>query len=164
MSPLIANLTLTNVTVVDNALDIPCGDFPTTLAVGQTVECIVAGVEHCDSVTNTVTASGVGASSGIRVSTNDSAGVVIKPIGITCNVTVNGKPFVEIPCDGQEHLVTNEVEICNTGELPLTNITLFAPDVVARGSCWISRSGRRPSSRATTRWRRERCGWRSSET
>jgi len=58
---------------------------------------------------------------------------VIKPIEITCNVTVNGKPFDRIVCDGLEHMVTNEVEICNTGELPLTNITIFAPDIVARG-------------------------------
>src|SRR6185436_7901309 len=83
---------LNSVTVVDNKLNLASCNFPTTLAVNQTVECILAGVEHCQSVTNTVTASGVGAASGIGVSTNDSAAVVIRPISITCNVTVNGKP------------------------------------------------------------------------
>jgi len=108
-------------------------NFPTTLAVGQTVECIVAGVEHCQSVTNTVTASGVGASSGIGVSTNDTAAVVVLPISITCNATVNGKPVETIPCDGQGHLITNAVQVCNTGSLPLSDIAISAPDLVALG-------------------------------
>jgi len=124
---------LNNVTVVDNVLSLAGCNFPTSLALGQTAECIVAGVEHCQSVTNTVTASGVGASSGTRVSTNDTAAVVVLPISITCNVTVNGKPEETIPCDGQGHMITNAVEVCNTGSLPLSDITINAPDIVALG-------------------------------
>ncbi len=125
---------LTNVTVVDNVLTNLTGcNFPTTLAVGQTVECIIAGVVHCDNVTNTVTASGVGVISGTSVSTNDTAAVRILPIGITCEATVNGRGFTEIPCDGESHLVTNSVRICNTGSLPLSDITILAPNIVALG-------------------------------
>jgi hypothetical protein len=124
---------LNNVTVVDNVINLAGCNFPPTLAVGQTVECIVAGVEHCQSVTNTVTASGVGASSGIGVSTNDTAAVVVLPISITCELTVNGKPHESIPCDGQGHLITNAVEVCNTGSLPLSDIAINAPDLVALG-------------------------------
>ncbi|TAL00327.1 MAG: hypothetical protein EPO07_09840, partial [Verrucomicrobia bacterium] len=125
--------TLTNVTVVDNVLSLAACNFPTTLAINQTVECIVAGVVHCDNVTNTVTANGVGVSSGIHVSTNDTAAVVVIPIDITCRETVNGVSFTQIPCDGQAHLITNAVEVCNTGSLPLSDITIFAPDIVALG-------------------------------
>jgi hypothetical protein len=124
---------LNNVTVVDNVINLAGCNFPPTLAVGQTVECIVAGVEHCQTVTNTVTASGVGASSGIGVSTNDTAAVVVLPISITCELTVNGKPHESIPCDGQGHMITNAVEVCNTGSLPLSDIAINAPDLVALG-------------------------------
>ena len=124
---------LNSVTVTDNKLNLAACNFPATLAVGQTVECILAGVEHCQNVTNTVTASGVGASSGIGVSTNDTAAVVVLPISITCNVTVNGKPHEAIPCDGLGHLITNAVEVCNTGSLPLSDIVIDAPELVALG-------------------------------
>jgi hypothetical protein len=46
---------------------------------------------------------------------------------------VNGKPEETIPCDGQGHLITNAVEVCNTGSLPLSGITINAPDIVALG-------------------------------
>ncbi len=124
---------LNSVSVVDNVISLTGCNFPTTLAVGQTAECIVSGVDHCRSVTNTVTASGVGASSGIGVSTNDTAAVVVLPISITCNITVNGKPHESIPCDGQGHLITNAVQVCNTGSLPLSDITINAPEIVALG-------------------------------
>jgi hypothetical protein len=124
---------LRNVTVVDNVLDLSACNFPTTLAIGQTAECILAGIVHCNDVTNTVTATGVGVFSGIQVTTNDHAAVQIKPIDLVCDVTVNGQPFISIPCDGQPHPVENAVRICNTGELPLADITIYAPDIVALG-------------------------------
>jgi hypothetical protein len=46
---------------------------------------------------------------------------------------VNGKPDETILCDGQGHLITNAVEVCNTGSLPLSDIAINAPDIVALG-------------------------------
>ena len=48
---------LRNVTVVDNKLNLSSCNFTNYLKVGQTVECILAGVPHCNNVTNTVTAT-----------------------------------------------------------------------------------------------------------
>jgi hypothetical protein len=123
---------LNNVTVTDNRLNISGCNFPTTLNVGQTVECIIAGVEHCTGVTTTVTASGVGAISGTPVSTNDSAAVIVREIDLTCELFVNGQPSIEIPCDQQPYLVTNTLRICNTGQLPIVG-TIYAPYLVALG-------------------------------
>jgi len=127
------NEALTNVTVTDTNLNLANCNFPTTLAIGQTVECIIAGVMHCEPTTNHVTACGIGEISQLPVCDNDQVRVDVRPIGISCNVTVNGRPFTTIPCDGTAHPIDNEVEICNTGELPLANITIDAPDMVALG-------------------------------
>jgi hypothetical protein len=57
------NLTLTNVTVVDDSnpnpdLNLaPCG-FPGTLAPGASASCIVTNVTHCSNTVNVVTATG----------------------------------------------------------------------------------------------------------
>jgi hypothetical protein len=126
------NEALNSVTVTDNRLNITGCNFPPTLAVGQTVECIVSGVEHCTGVTNTVTASGVGASSGTPVSTNSFATVIVREIDLTCELLVNGQPRIEIPCDQQPYLVTNALRVCNTGQLPIVG-SIFAPYIVAMG-------------------------------
>jgi hypothetical protein len=132
------NEELRNVTVVDNRLNVSSCNFPTTLAIGQTVECILAGVVHCNGVTNTVTATGVGAFSGIQTNATDTAAVVVRPISITCRATVNGQSGLTILCDGQGHLITNAVEVCNTGSLPLSDITINAPELVALGCTNVS--------------------------
>jgi len=124
---------LNNITVVDNVLSLAACNFPTSLAPLQTVECILSGVLHCENVTNTVTATGVGAQSGIQVQTNDTAAVVVKTADLTCDVTVNGGSSVTVRCDGQAHLVDYALTICNTGELPLSGITIDAADIVALG-------------------------------
>jgi hypothetical protein len=124
---------LRNVTVVDNRLSLSGCTFPTTLAAGQSSECLVSGVIHCNNVTNTVTATGVGAFSGISTNATDTAAVVVRPISITCRATVNGQPSMKILCDGQGHLITNAVEVCNTGSLPLSDITIAAPNLSALG-------------------------------
>ena len=124
---------LRDVTVTDPDLNLSSCNFPTTLAVGQKYTCIIPGVELCDGLINTVTAAGTGVGSGIRTNDTDFAEVRIREISITCEVTVNGERFIEIPCDGQPHLVTNAIRICNTGDLPLANIRLFAPHLVALG-------------------------------
>jgi hypothetical protein len=124
---------LRNVTVVDNRLNVSGCNFPTTLAVGQTVQCIIPAVIHCNNVTNTVTATGIGAFSGIQTNATDTAAAVVLPISITCEATVNGESSMTILCDGQGHLVTNAVEVCNTGSLPLSEITINAPNLSALG-------------------------------
>jgi hypothetical protein len=80
-----------------------------------------------------VVACGIGVLSGETVCTNDFAGVKIHEISITCDTRVNGEHFIKIPCDGLPHLVTNTVRICNTGDLPLSDITIFAPNLVTLG-------------------------------
>jgi hypothetical protein len=79
----------------------------------------VSGIKHCTGVTNTVTASGVGASSGIPVSTNDTAAVNIKSIDVECDATVNGEHNLVVTCDTSTHFITNAVQICNVGDLPI---------------------------------------------
>ena len=81
---------MNNVTVVDDVLNLAACNFPTNLAIGQSVQCIISGVVHCDNVTNTVTATGVGATSGTSTNATDTAAVVIQAIDITCSLTVNG--------------------------------------------------------------------------
>jgi hypothetical protein len=84
------------------------------------VQCILSGVPHCNNVTNTVTATGVGVFSGIQTNAIDMAAVVVRKIQITCTATVNGQTgCAQIPCDGTTYLVTNLVQICNRGDLPV---------------------------------------------
>jgi len=129
------NDALTNVTVVDTNLAayMTNCNFPTTLAVGQSYTCVIPGVLSCEEDGGTVVACGYGSQSGILVCTNDAAGVDVREISITCDTRVNGEHFIEIPCDGQPHLVTNTIRICNTGDLPLANIRIFAPHLVSLG-------------------------------
>jgi uncharacterized membrane protein len=129
---------LRNVTVVDNKLDLSSCGFTNYLTVGQTAECILQGVVHCNNVTNTVNANGVGVVSGIQTNATDTAAVVVLPISITCNLTVNGKSQESIFCDGQGHMITNAVQVCNTGSLPLSDITIDAPELVALGCTNVS--------------------------
>jgi hypothetical protein len=126
---------LTNVTVLDTNLSMSLTNcsFPTTLGLGQSYTCVIPGVVSCDDEGGSVVACGVGTLSGQTVCTNDAAGVVIREISLTCETTVNGERFIEIPCDGQPHLVTNVLRICNTGDLPLTDIRIHAPHLVALG-------------------------------
>jgi len=126
---------LNNVTVTDTNLNAYLTNctFPTALAVGQSYTCVIPGVVECEDDGGTVVACGVGALSGRTVCTNDAAGVQIREINIVCEATVNGQPFIEIECDGQPHVVTNAVRICNTGDLPLSDITVYAPHLVALG-------------------------------
>jgi hypothetical protein len=56
----------------------------------------------------------------------------VRELDLTCELFVNGKPSIEIPCDGQPHLVTNALRVCNTGDLPIVG-TIYAPYLVALG-------------------------------
>jgi len=130
---------LVNVTVTDTIVS---GDgtplsfascippFPTTLAKGQTVECVLPGVKHCVTTTDRVDVSGASAfNTSDIVRTNDTATVAVHPINVTCDATVNGEHSFTIPCDGQPHFITNEVQICNpanSSQLPIVAIIDYA--------------------------------------
>jgi hypothetical protein len=115
--------TLTNVVVSDNVISTELAAqycFPSVLTVGQSVSCIITNVEHCTGVTNTATATGVGQISGIQVSTNDTAAVLVREIDIECTAYINGSTSPSaLECDGLPHLITNSVRICNVGDLPV---------------------------------------------
>jgi hypothetical protein len=79
---------LNNVTVSDPDIPGVAGAFPTTLTIGQTVERFFSKTWPVGTHVNTVTASGVGASSGTRVEATDTATAIVVPIGVECETLV----------------------------------------------------------------------------
>jgi len=126
---------LINVTVTDPDLNFSGCGFPTMLAISQSYTCIVSGVEHCVGLTNTVTAVGTGEFSGITTNDMDTAAVDVKEISVVCEAAVNGSNSVTIPCDGQPYVITNEVEICNNGDLPILAVIDDASVFALLGDC-----------------------------
>ena len=134
---------LRNVRVVDDRLSLANCNFPTTLAIGQSVSCVIQS-EQCASVLNTVTASGIGVSSGVYTNAIDHAMVVVKPASIACELTLtssfdmdeancadNVPPAPPNPCDnhlllpdGFNGSVALYIKVSNTGQAELKNIRL----------------------------------------
>ena len=95
-------------------------------------------VERTENTTNTVTLRGVDATATQYVERQDTAIALVVPIDIYCEALVSAEGsaesgLVQIPCDGQSHVITNTVRICNVGSLPLANIHVYAPDLVSLG-------------------------------
>jgi len=145
---------LENVVVTDTRIDVT-GDFPPTLAVGESVTNFYK-LSFADEGTypNTVTADGVGASSGTEVSATDSAEVVVVPISVECDIEVVG--VVQPPVGNCEATLTESgpveftLTIRNTGEADLdVSITGVPPlkncdtleDIVVPTSVFIAAGG-----------------------
>jgi hypothetical protein len=123
---------LTDVVVTDPDLDLSGCTFKTALAVGESTECIVKGVERCANLQNTATVTGVGA--GQVVIDVDTAQVFIKNAAITCTkeVSLDGQAYgsqVDIPEDGQPHAVWYRITVGNVSDpgVILGNIVVTDP-------------------------------------
>src|SRR5213075_946070 len=79
---------LNNVTTTDPSIPAVAGAFPSSLAVGQTETRFFQKTWGVGTHVNTVTASGTGAPSGTRVSTNDNATVHVLDIHIVCDIVL----------------------------------------------------------------------------
>jgi hypothetical protein len=131
-----AGVTLTNVTVIDNRINL-AGLFPGVLAPGQTATIIVSNVTHCNNTTNVVTATGQSSETGQTVSDTDFAVALVKETSITCSKTVSSPDavptressphFLVLPDDGNPHQVTFSVVVRNNGDVALTGITISDP-------------------------------------
>src|SRR5207247_9575052 len=66
--------------------------FPTTLAIGEKATNFFPKTWSNDGThVSTVTASGVGASSGLRTNATDTATAVVVPIGVACDLTLSSQ-------------------------------------------------------------------------
>jgi len=131
---------LRNITVTDTAL----GDlttyfnFPPTLAPGDFRTGVLLPATICSDLTNVVTAVGQKDTSSQRVTDRDSvvARTFVGEAGIYCDVfltspdDVDGDPTdgrVTFPPDGDLHLLSNSVRVCNPGNLNLENVRITDP-------------------------------------
>jgi len=131
-----ASVTLTNVSVIDNRLNL-AGLFPSVLAPGQTATVIVSAITHCNNTTNVVTATGQSAETGQTVSDSDSAVALVRETSITCTKTVSSPDavptresspqYLVLPDDGNAHSVTFSVTVRNNGDVALSGITVSDP-------------------------------------
>jgi hypothetical protein len=134
------SITLTNVTVIDNRIDLS-GLFPTILQPNGTFSVIVSNVTHCNNTTNVVTATGQSAESGQTVTDSDFAVALVREAAITCSKSAtspdavptreSSPQFLVLPDDGNPHSVTFTVTVRNNGDVPLTGITVSDPVLAA---------------------------------
>jgi hypothetical protein len=122
---------LKNVTVTDSKLNLSGCSFPSSLAIGQTVQCVIPNVTQSLSVVNTATATGQSTFSSETVSAHDTATVTVKPIGITCAKFVSvdgGEPVTDVTLSAGSHTLTYTVEVTNTGSAQLS-VTVTDPGI-----------------------------------
>jgi uncharacterized repeat protein (TIGR01451 family) len=120
---------LTNVTVVDNLVP-GVDNFPTTLAVGQSVTNYYSSSYPAPSTNvNTVTATGTGVGSGIVTNAHASAVAIVRPIGVVC-----GSPSLsttQIPSGSVDVPVTFSEVISNSGQADLSVTITGLPPLVS---------------------------------
>ena len=79
---------LTNITVTDNLIPGVAGAFPNNLAIGQSVTNYFGQSYPAGTNVNTVTATGVGITSGISVTNNAHATAIVVPASLTCSLNL----------------------------------------------------------------------------
>lgn len=101
---------LNNVTVSDPDLGGTLSGFPTSLGIGQSATAFFKKSNWpVGTHVNTATTSGVGAQSGIRVTTNDTATVTLVPVSVTCALTLHSD------FDLDQHTVTTDTNGVTSG-------------------------------------------------
>jgi len=80
---------LNSVTVTDPDIPAVAGAFPATLAIGQCETRFFSKTWPVGTHVNTVTANGVGASSGIRTNDTDTATAIVVPISVECSILLH---------------------------------------------------------------------------
>jgi hypothetical protein len=127
------NVELRDLVVTDSQLDLSSCSFPSVLPPGGSATCILSNLTHCNSVTNTVTATATGVDIvtstviGQRTDSDTTIGEVV-PIAVLCDKFVSspadldlgdGPRMVTLPSDGQPYPVTYGVAVSNASALPL---------------------------------------------
>jgi len=115
-------VTLTNVTVIDPALNLSGCGFPTTFLPGQAASCIVT-VARCEDTNNTVTVTGQ--SDGVTATSSDQTYTTIIPAGVSCTkyYTLDGGPPTNNAVIGQNpHTVVWYITVTNTGLANLQDV------------------------------------------
>jgi uncharacterized repeat protein (TIGR01451 family) len=140
---------ITNLVVTDDKLTLPANAFPLGLPVGGSAKAIVQASWPAGSTTNTVTVNGVGAQSGVTVSSTNSAVAIVKPISVNCTVVLSS-PAVDmdgnltdnhltLPADTPPGTTLSQglqVTVCNTGQgLVSVNVSNFVTGDIAVTNC-----------------------------
>jgi len=125
-------ITLNNLSVTDDQLNLSACGFPTSLPEGGSATCTVSAVEHCATTRNIVTASAVGVlatgTSVGSVSARDTNVAVVVPLLLECTklISVNGAaPLQNPPCLTEAtNSIVYSVIVTNAGEVPIiVNLT-----------------------------------------
>ena len=137
------SVTLTNVTLVDNKLDLSGYVFP-NLAPLQSFTFDVGPVAHCSTETNVVTATGQSLDSGELATASDFAIALVQQSALVCSKIVSSvdavitpesnEHYLVLPNDGQKHQVIFSVDVSNVGEGDLSNIKISDP-LLKKYSC-----------------------------
>jgi hypothetical protein len=100
---------LNNVTVSDPDIPGVAGSFPSTFAIGQSETRFFKKTWPAGTHVNTVTANGVGASTGITTNDTDTATAIVVPISVACSITL----FSQFDDDGDPN--NNHVTLTDSG-------------------------------------------------
>ena len=138
-------VTLTNITVVDNKLDLSGYTFP-NLAPHESMTWIISPITHCETITNVVTATGQSIENGETATASDSAIALVQQASLVCSKVVSSidavvtpesnEHYLVLPSDGQKHQVVFTVDVSNVGDGDLSNIKISDP-ILKKYSCPI---------------------------
>ena len=137
------SVTLTNITLVDNKLDLSGYIFP-TLGPLESFTLNISPVVHCSTETNVVTATGQSANDGQTATATDFAVALVQQSALVCSKIVSSvdavitpesnEHYLVLPNDGQKHQVVFSVDVSNVGEGDLSNIKISDP-LLKKYSC-----------------------------
>src|SRR5439155_22664062 len=121
--------------------------LPTSLAIGQRASCTIDNVTLCDSTGNTASVNGISDQTNESVTSTDRNHVGILTASISCNKYVCTAPGFDLdndPSCTDNHVtlsadgsVNYYVQVCNTGDVPLSNVTVTDAALAGKG-CTIA--------------------------